>query len=252
MKKIVQHSPYLILLLLALCGCSTGSNSHQVLDDHVEKESINRDTIVHETGQYLLKIERIDSMQFITEKASSQYKPDQFEKITDFNKAKEMLKDIAEFDESESEYPVVLHLRDRQNDSIEINDYYAFVAYYPEEDILLCGGGHTTDVSFNLKNGEGTTLTGNPEMIRSSPQQTYRLNGHFGGQQCSSYFLQKRTPNGFEKIIQLDDVFEKMTGIWLCVVGEAFWTNDRTLYLTEDAGYGIDTKYFKIEILDVN
>lgn len=29
-----------------------------------------------------------------------------------------------------------------------------FVAYYPSEDILLCEGGHSTDVSFSLKNGK--------------------------------------------------------------------------------------------------
>lgn len=199
---------------------------------------------------YSIEIERIDSLNFFSVKANSNYTNDNFLKIIDFNEAKRLLQNIAEFDENDLEHPTLLTLRDRTNNTIEIIDSYAFVAYYPKEDILLCEGGHSTDVSFNLKNGEGTEQTGNPDIIKSSPNKKYRLNGHFGGQQCSSYFIQRHFKEELKKIIQLDEEFEKITNIWLCVIGDAFWVSNSTLYLTEDSNFGIDTKYFKIEIIE--
>ncbi len=233
-------STFWILGLFSI-SCFTQNNSKITLT--------KTDSIVTKNGEYMLTFEEIDSLDFFSTKTKSDYKNDVFLTITDFNEAKRQLKNIAEFDEKDLEYPIVLKLHDRENKAIKIDDYYAFVAYFPEEDILLCEGGHSIDASFNLKNGEGTELTGNPDIIRSSLNKKYRLNGHFGGQQCYSYFIQRRFKESFKKVIQLDEEFEKATNTSLCVIGDAFWVNDNILYLTEDSNFGVDTKYFKVEII---
>ena len=56
------------------------------------------------------------------------------------------------------------------------------------------------------------------------PKENFRLNGHFGGQECSSYFIQKKTENEYEKIIQLDEEFEKQLAKHCCFEKR----NDRT------------------------
>lgn len=128
----------------------------------------------------------------------------------------------------------------------------SFVAYFPEEDILLCEGGHSSDVSFNLSNGKEAEDIGNPDFIKTSPPKEWRLNGYFGGQECASYFIQKKINNEFVKVIQLDEAFEKLTKIWLCTVGESFWSDEKTLYLTETdfVEKGTSTQYFKIDIIE--
>lgn len=238
----------LIFILLQSCNNESNNKFNIIAKSEIALNNTTKDNL--NGAKYSLNIEQIDSLNFFSVKAKSDYTYDTFLKIVDFNVAKQQLKNIAEFEEGDLEYPLVVKLSDRQNNIIEINDDYGFVAYYPEEDILLCEGGHSTDVSFNLKNGEGTELTGNPDIIKSSPTKKYRLNGHFGGQQCSSYFIQRRSKDGYQKIIQLDEEFEEITKIWLCVIGDAFWINDTTFYLTENSSFEYDTKYFKIEIIE--
>jgi len=111
-----------------------------------------------------------------------------------------------------------------------------FIAYYPQEDILLLEGEHTTDVSFNLTTGEETENVGNPEYIIFSPSKQYRLNGHFNGQECSSWFIQKKIDGCYQKIIQIDSQreyekseFEKRARIWFCDIVDVFWQDDTTL-----------------------
>ena len=207
-------------------------------------------TITSAKNEYSLNIEEIDSLQFFSVKDSSQYIADDFLKITNLNEVKKRLKNIAVFDEEILDYPRLVKLKDRKNQTIKIDDEFTFVAYYPEEDILLCEGGHSIDVSFNLKNGEATNLTGNPDKIVTSMNKKHRLNGHFGGQQCSSYFIQKKSKDQFQKVIQLDTEFEKLTNKMLCDIGDAFWINDNILFVTEDSSFGLDTKYYKIKIIE--
>jgi hypothetical protein len=97
-----------------------------------------------------------------------------------------------------------------------------YSGYYPEYDILLLEGGHASDVSFSIKTGEITDTAGNPESIISSPKNTYRLNGVFGGQECVSYFFQKK----------LDGEFTYLTEFYwdddLCTFKEFYWTSETT------------------------
>ena len=75
------------------------------------------------------------------------------------------------------------------------NDYgfsEGYSGYYPEYGILHLEGGHSSDMCFSIKTGETALTIGNPEYIITSPNKSYRLNGYFGGQECISYFFQKK------------------------------------------------------------
>lgn len=206
--------------------------------------------------QYTITVEEIDSLQFNAVKKKMVPKKKTPVKITDITVAKKMLKGIVEFDEKIPEYPLVTNINFRNGKNTKGKLYYEFEecifkAYFPEEDILLCEGGHTSEVSFNLKNGNETEQTGNPDILVFSPKEHFRLNGHFGGQECSSYFIQRKINNEFIKVVQLDEEFEKLTKHWLCTVGESFWSDENTLYLkeTEFVEDGLKSQIFKVKIL---
>ena len=204
--------------------------------------------------QYSINVERIDSLDYRHFAIKNATKKKTLTKITDFNQVKKLLKGIVEFNDNseDGDQSAVkkIHFRNgKEYGNTNEYDYYYFIAYYPEEDILLCEGGHTTDISFNLKNGKETEETGNPDYINFSTTEKFRLNGHFGGQECSAYFIQKKIGSDYVKIIQLEKEFEKLTKIWLCFVSDSFWADDNTLYLTEGSNFEGPKKYFKVKIV---
>lgn len=219
------------------------------------KKNISETLIHQKIEKYRIKVEKIDSIQYYSNKENENYKQEEIDKIADFGKAKVLLKDVVYFNYSEEPTDgvnLISKIVFRNSKEFISNDFYSFVAYYPDEDILLTEGGHSTDVSFNLKNGNETELTGNPSYINTSKSKNFRLNGHFNGQECSSYFIQKKMKNEFLKIIQLDEEFEKQTKTWLCIIGDAFWNNDNLLYLSLADSYGRNGKnlgFYKVEII---
>ncbi|MFC4636073.1 SH3 domain-containing protein [Dokdonia ponticola] len=122
-----------------------------------------------------------------------------------------------------------------------------YSAYYPEYDILVLEGGHTTDRCFSLKTGETELTIGNPEYMISSPNNSYRLNGYFGGQECISYFFQKNENGKFVYLTELNSHFD------ICRFKTFYWINETTfMYSTGD--HWTDTEnetdqYFMGEIL---
>lgn len=201
---------------------------------------------------YTLKIEKIDSLEFSYQKKISAPKKEIFKKITNIQEAKKLLKGVVEFDD-EGENPAVetIHFRNgKKYRKVHEHDQYSFVAYYPEEDILLCEGGHSTDISFNLKTGKDTDETGNPDEIVASPKGNFRLNGNYGGQQCFAYFIQQKKNGDFEKIIDLAAEFYNLIKTDLCVIGDSFWQNENTLFIIEDSNFGVNQKYFKINLVE--
>ena len=219
-------------------------------------ESITPNIISSIPSNYSINVEKIDSTQFHSARNKLLIKPNKIAKITDFAEAEKLLRGVVEFMDSDDDYHIIKQLTFRNGKQLKsaAGLDFSFVAYYPEEDILLGEGGHTSDVSYNLKNGQETELTGNPDLITSSPSNEFRLNGHFGGQECYSYFIQRKVGKEFIKIIQLDDEFEKITKVWLCTIGESFWTDEKTLYLTETdfVEKGVSKQYFKVEIVEKN
>lgn len=183
--------------------------------------------------QYTISLTKLDSLEFYRVRKQVNPKTEKPEKITDFLKAKKLLKGTVDFYEGQFSQNVkkIRFRNGKVYHPFNMEDCF-FVAYFPKEDILLCEGGHTTDVSFNLKNGLETEDTGNPDEIISAPSKKKRLNGDFEGQQCYHYFIQERINGEYVKILELGKAFEDLTGVWLCTIGPTFWSDDHSLYLS--------------------
>lgn len=250
-KKIIAL--FLISLFFS-CNKKTEESEEIVVEPQVD--TVKNVTEIQDSDEsltYSISVEKIDSVAFFNAKKNAPRKKE-VEKITDFKIAKKLMGGIVEFepvDESEN-YQAVKKIYFRNGKKLENrNDFdgETFVAYFPSEDILLCEGGHTSDMSFNLKNGKRTEETGNPDVISASPKNNFRLNGYFGGQECFSYFLQKKVNGEFQKIMQLDEEFEKITKHWLCTVAENFWADEQTLYLAEKNLGDETSEYFKVILI---
>ncbi len=215
-----------LLGCFALLSCQNSSNKEP--NDNISTYK----TLKVNQQNFALTIQIIDSVVFYNDKLSIMQTDKPIERITDFATAKKILDGIVEFREYENTAGL-RRILFRNGDIYNAQDVgESFVAYFPTEDIILFEGGHTIDVSYNLTNGKVTEDVGNPEYIVTSPNVKYRLNGAFGGQQCISYFIEKRIDGQFQKVIDLSEVFEKNQQR-LCTISEEFWTDDTTLLIKE-------------------
>lgn len=251
MKK--NHYGYLVLLaiLFIFTACSQKSEDLSI------KEKSKKENVWEITeNDYTFQVETIDSAQFYTFKKSAKIMLNPIKKITDFEIVKKLLKGIIEFEELES-YPSIKKIHFRNGSSWESgNDEDMFIAYYPEEDILLLEGGHSSDLSFNLTNGKPIEETGNPDHIKTSRNKTFRLNGFYGGQECITYFIEKNINGTFTKVIPLSEELNKGDKMNICSAQEGFWKDDNTLLLRENQAYDQDgklkIKFYKITIINAN
>ena len=245
MRKIA-----IILIALALIAVSCGQSNTKK-----QTETITEDTLTTVNQIELLEVQtvsehpqldvqKIDAKKYFAAKEKTNITKTNWEKITDLKQAKKILKGhviwgndnegkFLEDEQGDWVYKIVF--RNGKIYSYEYPEAF-FIAYYPQEDILLLEGGHTTDISFNLTTGEETEDVGNPEYIIFSPSKLYRFNGHFGGQECSNYFIQQKIDGHYQKIFQLNSTyeqekseFEKRADIWLCRIIDAFWESDTVL-----------------------
>lgn len=248
----MNKSPYLYLFLLLsfylfiACGQKTENLAKENPSKKGEVWKINK-------NNYTIHVETIDSINFYKEKKAAKINSNRIEKVTDFEIVKKLLKGIIEFEESEY-YAAIKKIHFRNGTSWESHDDEGmFIAYYPEEDIILLEGGHSSDLSFNLKNGNPIEETGNPDNIKTSTNKTFRLNGFYDGQECVTYFIEKNINGQFAKVIPLSEELNIGSKLNICSVGDGFWKDDNTLLLRENHAYDQNghqqTKFFKITII---
>ena len=247
MKKLLT----LLIIAFALQSCENKTQKN-------EKAEITSTNEIWKVKQdnFEIKIEILDSLQFYKEQKAIKHTTKPIEKITDFASAKKILNGVVEFwDGDEDGESHGLRRILFRNGATFTNKYSEdfFVAYYPSEDIILFEGGHSSDVSFNLKNGKQTEETGNPDYIVTSPDNQYRLNGFFDGQECVSYFIQKNINGHFENVIPLNSAFVRKDKINLCQANDFFWSDDNTLFFREvlyfDGEATTKSKYYKVSII---
>ena len=255
--------PSLISLVIILQACEKKTDKEILQETKIERPKDSSNLITTPTEKlekdisYDFTVEKIDSLEYRSIKKKTAPIKKNLVKITDISKAKKLLKGIVEFDENPDfgGNPAVkkIHFRNGKTYGNDKEfDYYFFIAYYPEEDILLCEGGHSTDISFNLKNGKQTEETGNPDLLNFSTNEIFRINGSYDGQECLGYFIQKKINGEFVKIIDLEKEFEAKTSIMLCNIRDGFWIDDHTFYL-EKYDFDYETgkyKFFKINIIE--
>ena len=182
-------------------------------------------------------------------------------KITNLDSIKELLKDRVEWvtsgfeDDMERDDALksIITAHGQKLIISQVGNDYGFVdeddwsGYYPEEEILVLEGGHSSDVCFSIKTGENTETIGNPDYIISSPNNMYRLNGYFGGQECISYFFQYKEASEFKYLTEFGWDYD------VCTFKEFYWLTDTTFIYSRmdyvnDSVNG-EKKYFKGKIV---
>lgn len=242
------------LILVSSCNFKNSSvtDSRVYEKDTINLEEVNTtDSVVYDNDT--LTIYRIDSISFLSARNNVKANRDSLPYISDFDAAKKILKGRVVFGGYNSDTHLIdstldgemicaVHFSNGKSIITNENQFFweaGFVRYYPSEDILLCEGGHSSDVSINLKNGSfGADIVGNPEYIVSSPSGKYRLNGWFPGQECSDYFLQKKTPTDYQLFTRIPmDVSKE--GFDFCTLIDIFWLDDANIYFRNT--------YFEVE-----
>ncbi len=224
-----------------------------LLEGSLETKTFNR---VSQNLNNQVSISKITRDEFDRQrKQTAPNKP--IQKITDFKIVQEKLKGIVLFEELDGNL-FIKKINFRNGNTTDGSyqlDECSFSAYFPSEDIILLECGHTTDRSFNLKTGEETYDVGNLNYVTTSPSGKYRLNKIFEGQECFNHFIQEKGNNSYKKILELNELFEKKTGKWLCVIEKEFWTDDHTLYfglVTQYKDGGNEYEFYKVMITDNN
>ena len=168
-----------------------------------------------------------------------QHKP--YKAVTDILKAQKMLgKRLKVIDRKEDgadfgyrEYEITF--KDKTKEHLDSD--YGFIAYFPQLEILLFEGGHSTDHSFDLNNNNSdTTYIGNPYYHSISPDKQFRLNGFYDGQDCVVYFLEKW--NKLKKQYEFIGYFPRYSNnsFVFCYVGSLFWTDKNKVMFTNLGG----------------
>ena len=195
-----------------------------------------------------ISIERIDSIGFNSLYTKHYRKEIAPERITNFDSVKDLLQNRVEFKTFDNDETILIEKIHFGNGITKsLNDIYEglFVAYFPEYDFILLEGGHTTDDGYDLTTGKNIDEAGNPADQTISPKGKYRISGVYGGQECSTYIIQKNENNKFVKIGEIDNID-------LCYFIKYFWEDDTTFYFSirsymNDAEVG-EMKYYRLRI----
>lgn len=255
----------LICLFTTSCDFTKPSVKKETipLDSTSNAIGFTKDSLVYDNDT--IAIYKIDSTAFFSVINEAEVQTDTLNYISDFEVAKKLLKgrvlfggynDKTRLIDSTFDGELIYAVHFDNGKSIITNEeqYFwdaGFVRYYPTEDIVLCEGGHSSDFSIDLANAVvGPDLVGNPEYILLSPSGKYRLNGWFPGQECSDYFLQKKTTQGYQLMARIPMHISK-EGFDFCTLKDEFWKDDTSLYF-RNVYFGIDDDprlgYFRLQI----
>lgn len=230
-----------LLSVLFISGCQDQTKATKTSQDEIPKR-VGLDSLVFQNDT--LAIYQVDSISFFEAKATHVPDQDTLVYFEDMDMVKQLLRNKVTFggvNEASNKIDTLIpglwvaKILFQNGDSLlaENEDellWMNFVRYYPSEQILLMEGGHSSDYSFDLKNGNrGADKVGNPDYIVYSPSKQFRLNGWFPGQECSDYFLQikKGTDYVYYSAIPMDLSKQSFD---LCTIKDIFWQTDEQLY----------------------
>jgi len=217
---------------------------------------------------FTIRLKQITKEKYIAQKEQSehlQHKP--YDAITDVHKAQKMLRkrfkvierkeEGADFDYSKYE----ITFRDKTKEHLDIE--YGFIAYFPQLEILLFGGGHSTEHMFDLNNSNSLITfeenfpeyirIGNPYRHSISPDKQLRINGFHDGQDCIHYFLEKwnKSKKQYEFI---NYFYSSHSSMSICYAENWYWTEKNKVIFTIFAGgkdeYFEYTEFYEIEIIE--
>lgn len=183
-----------------------------------------------------IAIDIISKQEFLSAQKKVVPNTEKLRKIVDFKEVASLLKGVVEFntDKEEGNFGAIkkVHFRNGAKDEhLDKLQEYWFTAYFPDEDILLCEGGHSSEMLLNLTNGKEEDAIGNPDYVINSPAKTIRLNGYYNGQ-SNVHFIEKKKDDKYLKIINVEEIFYAYNKSAYEYFKEAFWADEKTLYLS--------------------
>ena len=165
--------------------------------------------------------------------------------ITDYNEAVEMIGGCLEWQDGPDSY--LTKIITRNGDVVDVGDYLGFIAYYPEIDVILFEGGHTSDVAYSLRTGEGREIVGNPDTYYVSDNKEFRISGYFPGQECYTYYVQQKDDESYRNLFEINSYLFPNSDI--CYIREGFWLLDNEFYYQMVNSMDFNkVNYFKITI----
>ncbi|MFD1768736.1 hypothetical protein [Sphingobacterium suaedae] len=244
--KYIKTGRYLSLLaLVSAVGCHTPTGESQQVT--APPDSLHVRNRPHETLVYAndtISIYQIDSLSFFAEQDRENSKRDTIPYLTDIAQVKDMLAGRVVFggwnagtDQVDSllagEMIASIQVPgEKLTKPVSPTALYdaSFSKYFPDEDILLLEGGHTSDLAIDLKSGNTDVgQVGNPDYVVQKQGLPFRLTGWFPGQECSSYFLQRRVGDRFVYYTSLPIHVEDKPFTW-CTLTAIFWKSEKELY----------------------
>lgn len=240
---------YCVGIVLLMCSaCQQNQVKNPVLSpikETIVSEKPAVDSLVFQDN--MIRIYKVDSVNFFKERQQADYRRDTIASISDINVARRLLQGRVKFGRYmpgkpmeidtivEGDLIVRVRFNDgrlleagKTEDGIDLFENM-FVKYYPSEEVLLLEGGHSTDQALDLRLGKWKIEEiGNLDYVYFSKHKKYRLNGMFDGQECSSYFLQKRENGNYLTYAQIP--LDWNNNFELCTLKEIFWKGDQQLY----------------------
>ena len=250
----------LFLLFILFIQCK---NEEKTINDDtnsgIEQTEINVES-AEKINSYSFEIEVADSVLFKKEQIKFQIKKKKINRITDGDSIIQLTKNraIIKYDIVGNDPNKRLYYLEKitveSGEVIYCNNHgeCGLVEYYPDENIIVSECGHSSDDCYNLLTGKSTTQVGNPAYILESPSKKFRLNGYFPGQECSSYFMQKKMNGQYLKVFEINEVYPyKKVPENFCNMENLFWSDDYTLNFSiknyKDKNTGID-EYYKLKV----
>ncbi|NRD20048.1 SH3 domain-containing protein [Winogradskyella eckloniae] len=195
-------------------------------DVQFENEGYVFSAFIEKLNKASIEITEIDSLKFYSHYVPP--KPSNRIKITSKQEAEQVLEGKVKWTQSAFNGRVIDEIILDSGQILKINQVsndFSFIAYFPTEEIILFEGGHASDFSISTKTGETLKTVGNPEYIIESPSKKIRLNGFFGGQECSHYFFQVKTGDTYTYLTAFNHD--------LCYYDKFYWLNDQEFIYSE-------------------
>lgn len=222
----------LVLLSFLILSCTgatkerTQQQEDTITQDILESIDIENDidSIVDlniKKSESFFYTQRIDSNEYVKLKDKYDLGQPTYITMTDFDSVSVLLEGVVTFDK-ERQGVERFNFRNGTVLQSPYQEEDAFVAYYPEFDILRLESGHSMDVAYNLTTGDSIENTGLPPYMKFSPNKKYLFNGYYNGQSFD-FFIQQKEANSYKTLGYIDWDYD--------FIQNYFWINDSTLCL---------------------
>jgi hypothetical protein len=249
-----------LMLALPITALRANGDDPEIFEEEVTEFTLN--------DIYYIKLRHIPPSEYTARKTASEHlRHKSYKAITDIAQAQKMLgkrfrkvevQDYDKYNERKYTYNE-LEITFKDGAKKRLDADYSFVAYYPQLDILLFEGGHSSDQPFDLNNSNNAvTFTadypyhiriGNPHYHIVSPNRQLRINGFHDGQDCAMYFLEKwnKSKKKYEFVGYFNRSEEPVRNF--CWTTNWFWTSNSKVLFSN--GFSDEyARYYEMEIIE--